>query len=424
MGKAIYYHTNWATYGRDFQIHDLADDINEVAYAFCNIQPDGTVILGDPYADIEKRFTSEGVQPLDQWSGPEDSFYGNFNQIRKLQLTRDLKVSLSIGGWTWSRNFSAMVRPENIHRALQSIASIVTKYPIFSGVNIDWEYVSDDGINYGNSGNLTSPQDAANCLEFLKRLKRLLPEYRISFACVADPNKVKFNIRDYNDVVDEFHIMTYDFADGNWGDMIATHHTNLYPSKTSKTKFSVHETVDYYLSQGATSTKLFIGGAFYSRGFSNTNGLGQSANGGSPDKSWEAGICDYKDLPRPGAIEMWDNESKASYSYDAVRKVFNSYDTSLSLKYKCQYINQRNLGGIIIWETSGDDSKATLTKTIKHNLVEPSVPVPVEPSVPVPVEPKQGESFDIEVKNFTVKFIIDGKIYSASGAAMIQLERQ
>lgn len=354
----VYYYTNWSTYARNYQVSDLPIDIMpEIAYAFFNIQ-NNIVVLGDRYADAEKRF------PDDLWTSPQLDYYGNLNEFRKLkQKGKVFRLTLSIGGWSWSKNFSEMVSTD-VHRAnaVKSIADIVSTYNIFDGINIDWEYISNDGINYGNAGNKVNKNDAQNCLIFLKLLRERFPNFKISIACAADPKKVKFSISDYNSIVDEFHIMTYDFADGNWGDTITSHHTNLYP--TSFTKFSIHETVNYYISNGASASKILIGAAFYSRGFSNTSGIGLPCSGGSPDMSWENGVCDYKDLPKSGSIEMWDDVAKASYSYDPVKRVLNSYDTEKSISAKCEYVKQYGLGGIIVWEASGDDKSNSLVRTL------------------------------------------------------------
>jgi chitinase len=114
--------------------------------------------------------------------------------------------------------------------------------------------------------------------------------------------------------------------------------------------------VNAFLELGVPPSKIVIGAAAYSRAFCNTDGLGKSSSGISPDKSWEDGVCDYKTLPRPGAIEYWDDEAKASYSYDATRKILTSYDDTKSIAAKLQYVKDRGLAGIILWEASGDFS--------------------------------------------------------------------
>jgi chitinase len=183
--------------------------------------------------------------------------------------------------------------------------------------------------------------------------------------------------------------MTYDFHDGGWGEKVSGHHTNLYKSPYGV--YSADEAIKAWISLGAPKNKLFIGAAFYSRGFANTNGLGQPCSGGSPDKSWEAGVVDYKALPLPGAVELWDDVAKAGYSYDATKKVLNSYDTVQSVQEKCKYINNNNLGGIIVWESSGDlpfSNPKSLMRVIHDNLTHggsPIVPTPVVPVTPTPV---------------------------------------
>jgi chitinase len=45
----------------------------------------------------------------EQWSEDKGELHGNFRQLLLLkQANRHLKVSLSIGGWSWSTNFAAV----------------------------------------------------------------------------------------------------------------------------------------------------------------------------------------------------------------------------------------------------------------------------------------------------------------------------
>jgi len=298
--RAIYYHTNWSCYGRNYQVKDIPSHVHDIAYAFYNINADGMIVTGDSWADTDKRYTGgDGVAPPDSWNDSSSSYFGNFGQLKKLKDSgRTLNIQLSVGGWTWSKNFSpAMSTDQTRSNAVNCLITLFKKYPIFCGVSLDWEYLSNNGINYGNGGNLTNPQDADNFILFLHKLRNAfnsngMNNYIISFCCSADPNKAKFPIVKIASLIDELHVMTYDFHDGNWGETKTAHHTN--PRKSSHGTWSCEEAADFYISQGVPSTKIYIGGALYSRGFANTDGLGKSASGGSPDMSWEKGVVDTK----------------------------------------------------------------------------------------------------------------------------------
>jgi chitinase len=402
--RAIYYHTNWACYGRNYQVKDIPQDVVDIAYAFYNLDSLGNVISGDSWADTDKRYIgADSVSPPDSWNDTSSSqFFGNLGQFQKLKNSgREINIQLSIGGWTWSKYFSdAVSSAQNRKNFVNNIINLFKKYPVFSGVSLDWEYLSEDGVNYGNGGNIVRKEDSENFILFLQELRKQfqqnnMEKYVISFCCVADPNKAKFPIERVHPLIDELHVMTYDFHDGNWGETKSAHHTN--PRKSSHGVFSCEEAADFYLSRGVPSSKIFIGGAFYSRGFANTDGLGKSASGGSPDMTWEKGVVDYKDLPLNGATEFFDNEAKAAYSYDPIKKVFNSYDNKDSIIEKCKIIYEKNLAGIIVWENAGDKRSYTdqrsLTRVLRDNLThgKPVGVIPEPPPLPPlqPVTPPQ-----------------------------------
>ena len=60
MGKrVILYHTNWANYGRNFQVKDIpVQGVTDIAYAFFNLKDEGggnwVITSGDTYESLER----------------------------------------------------------------------------------------------------------------------------------------------------------------------------------------------------------------------------------------------------------------------------------------------------------------------------------------------------------------------------------
>lgn len=147
--------------------------------------------------------------------------------------------------------------------------------------------------------------------------------------------------------------MAYDYA-GSW-DTHAAHQANLFPSSStpSSTPFSTARALTYYKSQGVPSSKIVLGMPLYGRAFADTDGPG-TAFSGSGEGSWEAGVWDYKALPRVGAQEMVDGRVGASWCYDGGKRLMVSYDNKEMVERKVEYIKAEGLGGAMWWESSAD----------------------------------------------------------------------
>jgi chitinase len=110
------------------------------------------------------------------------------------------------------------------------------------------------------------------------------------------------------------------FESGAWSN------TTSHQSPSQYGQYSTSGVVEAFISRGVPASNIYIGIPLYSKGFAGTNGLGSPATGSSPDTSFESGVVDYKALLIAGATEMWDDQAKAGYSFDATRKVINTYD--------------------------------------------------------------------------------------------------
>lgn len=172
--------------------------------------------------------------------------------------------------------------------------------------------------------------------------------------------------------------MAYDYA-GSWSDA-AGHAANIFASSKNpkSTPFSTDAAVRYYLGQGIRGDKILLGLPLYGRAFESTSGPGTPFSGvgwaAGADGNWEAGVWDYRVLPRAGATERWDDEAHAAYSYDPGSRELISYDNVRSATDKAAYIRDRGgggggLGGAFFWEASGDRrDDRSLIKTMATKL--------------------------------------------------------
>ncbi|KAI9499000.1 chitinase [Zychaea mexicana] len=334
------YFVNWGIYDREYNVVDLqADKLSHVLYAFANLLDDGTIVLGDAWADTDKHFPAGQTinKKADDWNEGGDNLYGNFKQLYLLkQKYRHLKVSLSVGGWSWSGNFSTVAsNPEKRARFTETAASYVQDLGL-DGIDIDWEMPKNDA-------------EAVSYVALVHDLRAALgTDYLVSVAVPCGPEDYKkLHLPEMASEVDLFYLMAYDFA-GAW-DPVIGHQAALYGGVLND-----DSAVEYYIKSGVPAEKIVLGIPAYGRGFSNTENKVGSSFDGVPSGTWEAGSYDYKVLPKPGATEHYDADQVASYSYDTKTHEFVTYDNPAAVKAKCEYALNKGLAGVMFWELSAD----------------------------------------------------------------------
>lgn len=344
--NAVYF-TNWGIYGRDYQPADLpASQITHVLFSFLNLRADGTVYSGDTYADLEKHY------PDDSWNDVGNNAYGCVKQLYLLKkANRHLKTMLSIGGWTWSTNFPAAAASASGRETFAKSSVTLMKDWGFDGIDVDWEYPASD-------------TEADNMILLLQAVRDELDAYsaehangyhfQLSIAAPAGPSHYNIlKLQELGSLLDHINLMAYDFA-GSFSDHTG-HQANLYPNPENpdSTPFSTDVAVQAYLDGGVPAEKLVLGMPIYGRGYTGTDGLGQPFSGiGEGD--WEAGIWDYKSLPRSGATVEYDDVAHATYSWDPSTQELISFDTPDMISEKVDYLKGLGLGGSMFWEASGD----------------------------------------------------------------------
>lgn len=171
-----------------------------------------------------------------------------------------------------------------------------------------------------------------------------------------------------NEYLDYWNLMAYDYA-GSW-DTTSGHQANLYPdpANNASTPFSTLRAVTDYIAAGIPASKIILGMPIYGRSFESTSGLGEPYSGIGTG-TWEAGVWDYKVLPKSGATEYYDDIAGASYSYDSSTQELISYDTVGSVQKKTTWLLKEGLGGAMFWEASADrNGTGSLIGTVAAQL--------------------------------------------------------
>ncbi|KAF2196890.1 putative chitinase [Delitschia confertaspora ATCC 74209] len=361
--RSVAYFVNWAIYGRKHFPWELpVKELTHVLYAFGDNRDTGEVFLTDPWADVDIHWQDRG----DSWNDTGKNLYGCLKQLNLLKKdNRNLKVLLSVGGWTYTHEAKHMDGPASTPAGRKTFADScvqLIKDHGFDGIDVDWEYPQN-----GEQGEqyvlllqeIRQAMDAyATALaehHHLHHGEYIKPHFDLSIAAPAGQSNYRhLPLGRIAEVVDFINLMAYDYA-GSW-DHCAGHQSNLYPShsNTSCTPFNTHSVVHHYLNSGVTARKLVLGMPLYGRAFVGTSGPGRPYNGGCGEGSFERGVWDFKSLPRPGAKECIDEEAGASYSFDEGCETMVSYDNVEMGRRKAQWIKEHGLGGAMWWESSGD----------------------------------------------------------------------
>ncbi|KAH7918608.1 glycoside hydrolase family 18 protein [Leucogyrophana mollusca] len=339
------YFTNWGIYGANFQPSDIpSGDLTHILYAFADVSRDtGTILLTDSYADEQKHY------PGDSWSEPGNNLYGCLKQLYLLKLSsRQTKVLLSIGGWTYSQSghFSFVTDPNNRANFVSSAVQLIKDYG-FDGIDIDFEYPADS----------TQGQAFANLLTELRTAFDELASsngddtpYELTAAVSAGATGYANYVFPQMDMaLSYWNLMSYDYA-GSWLTW-ADNQANLYGGE--RTKVNTDAAITHYVASGATSSKINLGIPLYGRAFEETEGLGQPYSGIGPG-TIQPGIYSYKFLPLAGAQVYEDFNDGSSYSYDSSKKELVSYDTPDIVKMKAEYAISNQLAGSMFWDLSTD----------------------------------------------------------------------
>ena len=367
------YYPNWAVYGRHYYLHNYADTedpgvasctvphpyYTHIQFAFVNVSPDGRCVSSDPSVDLPRSDCDCSNPNPPHFRNNCDcgwvkTFGGNEGLFRDMaalkQANPNVKMIMSIGGWTYSQNFSDVARtPEARSKFVNSCVDFMNRYG-FDGIDIDWEYpggggrdantcaegadpctqqqkvapenwvAAGDGATYSQMQDRVCrscrAEDGENYVALLKDFRNAMPQGRtLSVAVGGSPARIAdMNVRDMACYLDWMGIMTYDFH-GAWEQQTGFHSPlRRSPDRNEPDGLSIVESVDNFVAAGLPRLKAVTGTAFYGRGWVNAQqaapgGPAQGPQGnhnaqtgdvtdgnGTVVGRWEAGIWDFRGI--------------------------------------------------------------------------------------------------------------------------------
>ncbi|WP_416864972.1 MAG: glycoside hydrolase family 18 protein [Imperialibacter sp.] len=294
----------------------------------------------------------------------------NFRKLNYLKKDNpDLKIVISIGGWSWSENFSdAVLTASSREKFAKSGTKIVSDYNL-DGIDIDWEYPGLKGED-----NVFRDEDRENFTLMFEAIRKELDalavttgkKYIVSTALPCFPRL--FEVTNMGDVakhIDFVNIMAYDFYVA--GDTVG-HHSNLYPSENYEKENSADKAVKTYIEQGVPAEKLVLGVPFYGRSWTMKSSDNLGILRPRDEVMRGGGFTFIKDslMAKPGFVRYWDDAAKSPYLFNAGNNQLVVYDDESSVKLKCEYVNDNGLAGIMFWQYASDPKEYLLDVVNEH----------------------------------------------------------
>ena len=301
-------------------------------------------------------------------------------QLRQLKAQHPhLKTLISVGWWTDSTGFYDTAKTAESRETFAKSAATFAKQHGFDGVDIDWEYPGGGG----NDKDKGSPDDTPNFTALMAELRKQLDaqgdadgkRYLLTIAAPAGGQLKRIELEKVHPLLDFINLMTYDFA-GSWSQRTAFN-APLYPwGEHDIGKIAGDWSVQAYLKAGVPADKICLGVPFYGRAFGgvkagdDADGLNQpfdpKAKMTSPDGWGWRGIS--ANFIGKKAKRFWHDRAQVPWLFDAQSGLFVTYDDPQSLRTKAEYVKERKLGGVMIWELSDDDEKSSLLHAVNEGL--------------------------------------------------------
>jgi chitinase len=318
----------------------------------------GRCSVADAHADLQITFKAD--ESVDGTAdGEAQVFRGNLHQVEELKRRYPkLKVLISLEGR--ASDFASDAQPESREAFVASCVELwvkgnfaagIVRPGLFDGIDMDWEF--------------PHAEDAANFVALLKEMRRQMNEVRpgLRLTIAVGPNPRMYAGTDMAEVaklVDEIGVMNYDY-NGPW-DSTTGFLAPLHGDPSGGHGGTVERSIAAYRDAGVPVGELLMGLPFYGYGWSGVSekddGLyqdGKAIRGDRPYWYIEALGDDYE--------RHRDEKSGAAWRFDG--DAFWTYEDTVSAELKGSYAREQGLGGVMIWELSGDSKDGALLRAAR-----------------------------------------------------------
>ncbi|KXN73983.1 glycoside hydrolase family 18 protein [Conidiobolus coronatus NRRL 28638] len=353
-----------------------------------NIPPNDKVVVGYyvPWGQVEPEQINYSL--LTHILYGFDEYYDGtrIKKIQQLAAQHGVKSLISIGGWSGSLTFSTIAKdPSLTEEFIQNALHFVRPggYNL-DGIDIDWEFP----VWHGNESNERDPNDTANYLILLRKLRDALdrefgPGRKLITAAVRiepffDPNRQPMtDVSAFGQVFDFITIMAYDIH-GPWSSTTGPNAPFQTDSRDSNT-FCFAQSIQSWLRAGFPANKLVGGLAFYGRsstacvdmlqcpgniyvpkesrvpkGDKFDTGEGDNCSGVWKYASMREHIIELGGYAKNGWVSQWDQGTQTPWVFNPQTRVFITYDDVNSIGIKVNHAKQWGIRGVMIWEMSMD----------------------------------------------------------------------
>ena len=323
---AIGYYSSWNFFGYTDEMYDTLDIVN---LCFAYVTPDCGLNISGLQSYIPKILQAHNA---------------------------GIRVLLSVQGYSSEgANFSLAASTASGRKKLANAMLEFVETYNFDGIDIDWEY---PGFNTGRSTAVDRENYTLLMKEIYTTLKNKDDTYLLTAAIPGGPYlPSRFDLENTSKYLDYINIMTYDLnASGK-----CVHHTALYSGTGTASNCSIDYSVNYYLDAKVPKSKIIIGIAFYGK---STKGNTLAGSGSSYSSITYTKIYQNYILPGSSNVKFYyDEECQAPYIVDTINNIFITYDNERSIKAKVDYVKDKKLGGVMIWEI-GEDMTLNLLKSL------------------------------------------------------------